>query len=479
MDPRVLLPHHASAGRSAVVDRGTGAALLRREPTRSPSASPSVTSVTRTAIVDLEDGGIAWLLSRELLQAGLDGPRRRRRRPAVAGARRDRRPLPAPARAVGRGAVRALARDGRGLPAPDRGARARAAPRAPCSTSTTSCTCCCPTAGRTRRAADLRRRSGTRLSAAARRTPLLGGLRARRLEFSTQRGRGSAGRASPCQGEGRGFESRRPLGTSGAGRETGARVRWSGREARQRPAKPSTRVQIPSPPRLPRSTSAEEGPAARPGRAIGAAVARFPDTEEVTGSIPVSPTSAEPQAADGRLGLFVPGICAALTRRPAQAMSRASRRTARAGPFAARRRARDVRGVPAPGPPGCWTDRASASARPADRPAARDADAIRHAAASARAATSTRRRLAVDAASPESTPTTLAPSASTAPVWQPARVRTAREDGLVAGLSVEAREQVGSCVRPGLARTSPRSTDLGLVCVRGSGRGAFRGQNAP
>ena len=26
-----------------------------------------------------------------------------------------------------------------------------------------------------------------------------------------QRGRGSVGRASPCQGEGRGFESRRPL----------------------------------------------------------------------------------------------------------------------------------------------------------------------------------------------------------------------------------------------------------------------------
>src|SRR5664280_1184227 len=54
--------------------------------------------------------------------------------------------------------------------------------------------------------------------------------------------------------------------------------RWSGREARQRPAKPSTRVQIPSPPRHPHEW------------AIGAAVARFPDTEEVTGSIPVSPT---------------------------------------------------------------------------------------------------------------------------------------------------------------------------------------------
>ncbi len=31
-----------------------------------------------------------------------------------------------------------------------------------------------------------------------------------RLNFFV-RGRGSAGRASPCQGEGRGFESRRPL----------------------------------------------------------------------------------------------------------------------------------------------------------------------------------------------------------------------------------------------------------------------------
>jgi len=52
--------------------------------------------------------------------------------------------------------------------------------------------------------------------------------------------------------------------------------RWSGREARQRPAKPSTRVRIPSSPRI--------------ARAIGAVVARFPDTEEVTGSNPVSPT---------------------------------------------------------------------------------------------------------------------------------------------------------------------------------------------
>ena len=49
---------------------------------------------------------------------------------------------------------------------------------------------------------------------------------------------------------------------------------WVGREVRHRPAKPFTPVRIRYPP-----------------RAIGAAGARFPDTEEVTGSIPVSPTA--------------------------------------------------------------------------------------------------------------------------------------------------------------------------------------------
>jgi hypothetical protein len=58
---------------------------------------------------------------------------------------------------------------------------------------------------------------------------------------------------------------------------------WSGREARQRTANPSTRVQIPSPPRCLETQALQ--------RAIGAAVARFLDTEEVTGSNPVSPTS--------------------------------------------------------------------------------------------------------------------------------------------------------------------------------------------
>src|SRR5690606_27177070 len=39
------------------------------------------------------------------------------------------------------------------------------------------------------------------------------------------RGRGSVGRASPCQGEGRGFESRRPLGEL-LEKSSGAVVEW-------------------------------------------------------------------------------------------------------------------------------------------------------------------------------------------------------------------------------------------------------------
>ena len=66
---------------------------------------------------------------------------------------------------------------------------------------------------------------------------------------------------------------------------------WSGREARQRPAKPSTRVQIPSPPRVTTHKWA-----------VGAAVARFPDTEEVAGSIPVPPTSTKRPLTRGNAG---------------------------------------------------------------------------------------------------------------------------------------------------------------------------------
>ena len=65
-------------------------------------------------------------------------------------------------------------------------------------------------------------------------------------------GRGSAGRASPCQGEGRGFESRRPLGDATRrhvwsrveSRSCGGVAEW----LRQGPAKPCTRVRFPSPP---------------------------------------------------------------------------------------------------------------------------------------------------------------------------------------------------------------------------------------
>ena len=64
--------------------------------------------------------------------------------------------------------------------------------------------------------------------------------------------------------------SRRRLGRRvGPARESGGLAEW----LRQGPAKPCTRVRFPHPP-----------------RAIGAVGARFLDTEEVTGSNPVSPT---------------------------------------------------------------------------------------------------------------------------------------------------------------------------------------------
>ena len=57
------------------------------------------------------------------------------------------------------------------------------------------------------------------------------------------RGCSAVGSASPCRGEGRGFESRHPLEGAMASIQ-----RWSGRVVRQRPAKPCTRVRFPSPP---------------------------------------------------------------------------------------------------------------------------------------------------------------------------------------------------------------------------------------
>ncbi len=63
-----------------------------------------------------------------------------------------------------------------------------------------------------------------------------------RVAGSAMCGCSAVGSASPCQGEGRGFESRHPLeGQPGPG--------WRcGRVVRQRPAKPCTRVRFPSPP---------------------------------------------------------------------------------------------------------------------------------------------------------------------------------------------------------------------------------------
>jgi hypothetical protein len=87
------------------------------------------------------------------------------------------------------------------------------------------------------------------------------------------RGCSAVGSASPCQGEGRGFESRHPL--EGAVASTPA-VEWPSGEA--------TACKAVHTGSIPVSTSKLD-----PG-AISSAGERFPDTEEVTGSIPVSRT---------------------------------------------------------------------------------------------------------------------------------------------------------------------------------------------
>ena len=105
-----------------------------------------------------------------------------------------------------------------------------------------------------------------------------------------------SGSASPCQGEGREFESRHPLefsliARSAAhggqpdvlrfGRHGGlAERRGSGLQSRIHGFESRIHLQ----PEAHRQQA----------WAIGAAVARFPDTEEVTGSIPVSPTTRKP-----------------------------------------------------------------------------------------------------------------------------------------------------------------------------------------
>jgi hypothetical protein len=87
------------------------------------------------------------------------------------------------------------------------------------------------------------------------------------------RGCSAVGSASPCQGEGRGFESRHPLeGCS----DVNPMVEWPSGEATACKAVHTGSIPVST------STSC-------PG-AISSAGERFPDTEEVTGSIPVSRT---------------------------------------------------------------------------------------------------------------------------------------------------------------------------------------------
>src|SRR5699024_4700378 len=94
-------------------------------------------------------------------------------------------------------------------------------------------------------------------------------------------GCGSVGRASPCQGEGRGFESRHPLGGGGPSMETTGLTSSPGGLAERRGSGLQSRIH------------GFESRTHLAARAIGAAVARFLDTEEVTGSNPVSPTTSD------------------------------------------------------------------------------------------------------------------------------------------------------------------------------------------
>src|SRR4051794_11904524 len=83
-----------------------------------------------------------------------------------------------------------------------------------------------------------------------------------------------SGRASPCQGEGRGFESRRPLGGPQP-RGGVAERRGNGLQSRLHGFESRLHLDL---------------PALRCPRAISSVGERFLDTEEVTSSILVSPT---------------------------------------------------------------------------------------------------------------------------------------------------------------------------------------------
>ena|GEM_PF-2400687 len=103
--------------------------------------------------------------------------------------------------------------------------------------------------------------------------------------FTQARGRSAAGSASPCQGEGRGFESRRPL----EGVIHTVMVEWPRGEA--------TACKAVYTGSNPVSTSKNSNPQ-HLGR-LAQGLARFLDMEEVTGSIPVSPTHKKYYSATG------------------------------------------------------------------------------------------------------------------------------------------------------------------------------------
>ena len=91
---------------------------------------------------------------------------------------------------------------------------------------------------------------------------------------SVARGCSAVGSASPCQGEGRGFESRLPLEASGFN-PSGGVAEWRGNGLQSRAHGFDSRLHL---------NFFDSG-------AVSSAGERFPDTEEVAGSIPVPRTS--------------------------------------------------------------------------------------------------------------------------------------------------------------------------------------------
>ena len=105
-----------------------------------------------------------------------------------------------------------------------------------------------------------------------------------------KRGCSAVGSASPCQGEGRGFESRHPLEGAKASAPV---VEWPSGEATACKAVHTGSIPVST------STSFQPG-------AISSAGERFPDTEEVTGSIPVSRTRVSRQARFSNRAFLLP-----------------------------------------------------------------------------------------------------------------------------------------------------------------------------